>query len=802
MRLRLGIAALGCAVSIQILLSSAGAAPSEPQQLARDPQVAIDEQGRVVLDADGTRHNYPRGAESQSAPRARPLAQPMALRAATSASAVRALPENPAAASYAAFGPCVGCRSLLVYKNNVRTEIIAVAPDYTSYNPQGYWYAVTFDKSKGDYDQVFVSERIGGGIAQLLLLPSQPGVAERIAVCGIDGSIRFYSARSKQVLKAQNLQFPISQVFRCAIADFNNDGVAEYLLANSSEAAIFDARGNRRWTLPASSGTYRDIAVGQMDKDKQLEIAVAQTDWAQRVSTLAVYGAASHQIKMNLTSGADFTAATQLAVGDIDGSGVDSLIASEGWYAIDAYNVRTGTRLWRAPTSIDITSIAVASVLGGKARQVLIGDGQWGKVNVVSGATGEPLFAIANPEHSVMNMVTADLTGDGIAEIVWGAGATSSGSKRLFVADGTTHAIVGSSQHLDAPFTAASIGVTARDHRPQVIFASRTTESAYEPGAIVVLDAATAKVRALQHNFSFNAWGMNLALRLGKVDVNGGDEIVVSGTTLYDGKVETYTTTAANQIVLKSTTWGGYANSNAYPAFTALELADVDSDGRLDALVSFNEDKATRGPPGPTLAVLNPDTGSEQFRMTLPSDFWAPYLGPPAADIQYASAAKDGSLYFLVRRTAPYYSVDVPQPGEVDIVRLYRGQGTVVGSYRGEVRSAEVLAAKNTDIRIAVGDRLGHITILQLNALGLVATQGYDVGADAIDAIHADPASGTWIVASGRLKHLSNAWVPDWQSTDNGYAQNASIVVERLAPGHYRVWVSGGPRVDGYYVSR
>jgi hypothetical protein len=725
----------------------------------------------------------------------------MALRAAASAPAVRALPENPAAARYAAFGPCVGCRSLLVYKNNVRTEIIAVAPYYSPDNPQDYWYAVTFDKSRGDYDQLFVSERIGGGVAQLLLLPSQPGVAERIAVCGIDGSIHFYSARSKELLKAQNLQLPMSQVFRCAIADLNNDGVAEYLLANQSEVAIFDARGKRLWTLPVASGTYSDVAVGQMDKDKQLEIAVAQTGWSG-VNALTVYGAASHQVKMNLTSGGDFTAATQLAVGDIDGSGVDSLIASEGWYAVDAYNVRTGTRLWRAPTSINITSIAVAPVLGGRARQVLIGDGQWGNVNVVSGVTGEPLFSIANPEHSVMNMVAADLTGDGKAEIVWGAGATSSGSKRLFVADGKTHAIVGSSRHLDGPFTAASIGITARDHRPQVIFASRTTENAYDPGAIVVLDASTAKVRALQTAFSFNGWGMDLALRLGGVGVGGGDEIVVSGTTLYDGKVETYTTTATNQIVLKSTTWGGYANLNAYPSFPALELADVDNDGKLDALVSFNEDKATRGPLGPTLAVLNRDTGAERFRMKLPSDSWAPYLGPPAADIQYVSAGKDGSLYFLVTRTEPYYSQGMPQPGEVDIVRLYRGEGTVVGSYWGEMRSAEVLAAKRADIKIAVGDRLGHITILQLSALGLVATGGYEVGADPIDAIHADPGSGIWIVASGRLKHLSSAWVPDWQSTDNGYSQNASIIVERLAPGRYRAWVSGGPRVDGYYVAR
>ena len=792
-------------LSLASLHSVAGAGP-KPTAAQVESHTVVDGSGRPVLQRDGTRSNYsnavPKSQTAVAAAKAGPA------HAASLAAAAPAPAGQRAFASFASLGECLGCTGLPLYEHGGRTEFFASTTglQLPSSNYPGpandFWYALTYNAATSSFDEAYVSERVAGGIAQMLLLPAAEEEDRQLALCGIDGSIRFYSAASKTLLASETLQFPIQNVFRCAIGDFAHTGEIQYLLASNYQAAVYDRTGNLLWTLPPPAYWYEDILVGQMDGDPALEIAVSQyaAPWIPGVPALTIYDSATRAVELQLNSSV-LPAAYNLALAHTGPSGAPTLIVSEGWSAVDAFDPVSGSRLWQAPTPINIESLKVTRLPGSKADQVLIGDGQWGSVHVVDATTGSEQFSIANPEWGVTQMAVGDLSNNGGREILWGGDAGNSGPQRFAIADPVSQQVLATSRDLDTYFTTPAIGHLRGDTSRQVVFASQTTDNSYDPGSIVVLDPVSGKVIAIQNVPLFQGWGSDFALRVEDVDGDGIDEIVVADTHLYDGAVDVYALTPDNKFILKSTTYQGYGSPSAYPGFTSLAIGDADVHGGKYAVVGFSEDNPVRGPTVPTVIGLDLATGLEKWRVPLPgvtTTYYGTFYGPSPSSIESLGRDATGAELFAVLRSQSTFLLPSGQFGEIDIVRVAGAASSVIASYQGIATSMDVAAVHRH--RLLAGNSDGTVSALELNATSLTVTSSRSVSSASIDAVRTGRDGNIWVVTGQRAERVDSKGRVTWQSTDNGYTAPAGLVLDAGNEGMRSIWVSSIWRVDGFTI--
>jgi hypothetical protein len=664
--------------------------------------------------------------------------------------------------------------------------------------PNDFWYALTYNAITSSFNEVFVSERAPGGIAQLILLPAAREQDRQLAVCGIDGSIRFYSAATKALLSNETLQFSIQNVFRCAIGDFAHTGHTQYLLASRNQAMVFDHAGNVLWTLPAPAFRYNDILVGQMHQGSALEIAVSEytASWLPAASPVTIYDGATHAVQLTLGSSV-VPFAGNLALGHVGAAGTPALIVSEGWGAVDAFDTVSGAHLWKASTPINIESLLVTRLPGSAGDQVLIGDGQWGSVHVVDATTGVEHLTIANPEWGVTQMAAGDIGSNGGYEFLWGGDAGNSGPQRFVVADPASQKVLAKSRDLDTYFTTPAIGHLLGDTSRQVVFASRTTDNTYDPGSLVVVDASSGKVIAIQDVPLFQGWGLDFAVRVSDVDGDGIDEILVADTHFYDGAVDVYGLTPDHKFTLKSTTYAGYGSPAPYPGFTALAVGSGDRKSGRYAVLGFTESNVARGPATPTVIGLDLSTGAEKWRVPLPGVPHGNLYGRSPDAIEALGRDSSGAELFAVLRSVPYFAPS-GQFGEIDIVRVAGVTGSVLASYQGLATSIGVLSAHGHELIVGTSD--GMAIVLQLKGTTLSVLSSHSVATASVDAIQAAGDGRVCIVSGQRAECVSDKGLVLWKSTDNGYTTPAGLVIDASNEEQARLWVSSVWRVDGYQV--
>jgi outer membrane protein assembly factor BamB len=708
-------------------------------------------------------------------------------------------------ASFASLGDCLGCTGLLSQTRHGMTEFLASTirvenPLLPGYPEQlgDFWYALRFDPTTRAFHQTYVSERIPGGIAQLHWIEGVTRADDRVAVCGLDGSIRFYSAASKDLLADETLTFPISSrdptgVNWCAIGDFAHSGERQYLLATENYAAVYDRSGKVLWTFPPPMFHYTDFLVGQMDDDPALEIAVSEwsAPYLPVATPLKIYDGATHAVELQLGSSLP-AGAWHLALAHARAGYSPALIVS-GWGAsVDAFDARSGVHLWQAPASAGgIESLKVAHLDQGD--QVLFGDAQFGSVQAVDAATGKSRFSIANPEWGV-DQLAVGRDGEGGTEILWGADARSDAAQRFAVADLRTQQVT-TSIDLDPFFTAPVMAHLRADRSRQVVFASQSTDEQRGAGAIVVLDADSGKVIANQ-KVPEDIGGTTDVVQAADVDGDGVEEMVVARTYYYNGAVDVYALTPDRQFVRKSTTWQGPFAPGAYPEFTALAIGNADRRGRPYAVVGFLGGNPPHGSDVSTIVGLDIATAAELWRVSLSRVISAGGIqdGSPVA-IEAMGRDESGAELFAVVRSWEFKADDPGAFGGIDIVRAAGTGSSVVASYRGLVSSIAVLP--RGPCRLLVGTFDGMALVLGLEGSSLKVISSRRVSSNSVDAIGPD-RGGLWIVSGQRAARVEADGSVSWQSNDNGYTAPAGILIDRSREDSPHLWVSSVWRVDGF----
>ncbi|MBQ0960002.1 VCBS repeat-containing protein [Ideonella sp. 4Y11] len=656
-----------CAVA-SVLVLSAQAAPrlQDGRALPTVRPAPVNAAGQPLKRADGRRLTYgPRSWRQGAVP----------LAPAKAASD----PSGQAAQwAWSALGSGIGQNGIVSADNGGDTEVYVTAAR-GGFGSSAVWHALKAKVTSRatSLSPFFSSPVYPSSIVRLMVAEPAGGLPRRVLVALQDGQQLAYDQASKALLSSTNGPCASRGGLRdFTQADLDADGVPEQISVCLDDQLVVHRDATVLWSLAAVGGG--SIVVGQMDDDAAPEIATTSG---------RVIDSATHRVQWYRGQG--FGA--RLALADVDGDGRQELISADSWYWIWAYDVDRQLPKWSIRTDLDIGALTMSDIDGDGVQDLLYGDGQWGAVHVLDPATGTEKGRIDNPEHGVTQIALVDLARDGSPEILFGAGATSSGPDHLYVADWAQRRIVWENPDLSGPFIGPELGDVDGDGEPEVVMASSESDAGYSSGRIIVLDGKTLRLKALSDPIANGlSWvGLN-DLKLRDVNGDGRLDIVVAADYLYDGVVEAYSMGKKGAL---TRIWQNASRPSGSP-FTAVEVADVDGDGVAEVLVGNGV--AHSGSEGTFIYAYDMATGAQKWHTIHMPGGWSGVSGLVVADL-------DGN-------------------GTLEIATMVPGAGTYV--FDGATHSPQsILPADGTYLGQDAKRRL-----LLADATGVLSRLGYGDG--------------------------------------------------------------------------
>jgi hypothetical protein len=488
---------------------------------------------------------------------------------------------------YAIFGSGIGVSNIVIGPTpagGVAPEILIGGNSTNNFGGDDFWQSIRRNSSTGNYDQVFVSPTYSALIVRIGIANVVGDSNPEIVVTLADGRIYLYDFATKAELGYVNIG--INGLTASALADLNGDGLAEFIVTTANDLFVFNSAGNLLWQVLGAGGV--DVVVGQMDNDPALEIATTSGK---------VVDAGTHAVQWTRNTGFG----VHLALAPFPGENYQQLIEAESWQFVYSYDIARQLPRWSINTPQDIGAIQVADVDGDGIPEIIIGDGQWGNVHVHDLVTQAQKWAVNNPQHGVTNIAVGDVDGDHVADLLWGAGWTSTGPDYLYIANTTgTHSIKWQSIDLQGPFIGPAIGDLDGDGQQELVVCSRSSNSGYDSGRILVFDLATLALRGTSAPVVNNlAWS----------GVNGS-------AYLYDGAIEIYDFNASNTFTRN---WTNATRPSGSP-FNFIEVADLDGNGTRK-IIGGNT-VASTGSPGVYVYVYDYPSGTNSWRsVNLASSF-------------------------------------------------------------------------------------------------------------------------------------------------------------------------------------
>ncbi len=470
------------------------------------------------------------------------------------------------------FGTAIGAAGISVAANQGHLEMYMDGASRGDVFPDDYWYAVTYDPTSGTYEQSFVSDRMPSGIQRLRVGNVTGDTALEIVAFLADGSVRIYDQGTKVLERTFPTPAREAYFAGMALADLDGDGLSEIILTTDTvkNLWVYGGDGVLRWTLPGIGGNA--VAAAQMDADPAIEIAVTGGQ---------VVDSGSRSVEW--TRPAFFEHLLESA--DIDGDGMEELIVVND-LSLLAYDVDAKVAKWTIPMVGPVDAIHVADFDHDGVIEVLVGDYGQGSVRAFDTVTRSQEWSVRNLDEGITNIATADVDGDGENEVIFGAGAITSGPDRLIVVGRTSGAVEWENVHLDGPFVGPAVGDLDGDGVEEIVAASVESEATYSNGRIVVLDGVTHRLRAISEPVAdgHSSLGTQDVL-MADFDGDGDQEILIASDSSFGGVVEIWDLEAGASLerIWTNTTQAPYV------AFFSVGVADVDGDGTLEIIAGGDD---------------------------------------------------------------------------------------------------------------------------------------------------------------------------------------------------------------------
>ena len=172
-----------------------------------------------------------------------------------------------------------------------------------------------------------------------------------------------------------------------------------------------------------------------------------------------------------------------VALGDLDGDLREEIAAGFAGTASRCRHGDTHGYFWGL-SNAEVNALTIADVVTAPP-ELLFGDGQWGRLHVLEGATGGERWSVDNPEHGVSRIAVGDVDGDTVREVVFGAGSAS----RLHVLASDTQVLEWVSDDHVGPFSGLAHGDVDADGDPELVFTTSASDGGYGDGLYLVYDA-------------------------------------------------------------------------------------------------------------------------------------------------------------------------------------------------------------------------------------------------------------------------------------------------------------------------
>jgi outer membrane protein assembly factor BamB/predicted Ser/Thr protein kinase len=379
-------------------------------------------------------------------------------------------------------------------------EITGVVVKWTYSAPAAIWTLDTYGDgmSAGDLD--------GDGIRDIALGTKDGYV---VALSGANGE-ELWAYR----ITSDEASEPIS----ADVVDINDDGYLEVVGAGRGDSSsewrgvlvVLDRTGNRLWQAQSEYNEVVDLAYGDIDAD-------GDTDVAASAGTYPWGGG-----EVLLFDGSTGTRIWSQSLGNGQGRGIDARDADgDGRFevAVESYDNKvflldgvTGEILWSRGKDWYGRDVVMGDVDGDGIYEIVSGAGRV----AVYDPNGEQEW-IATPEEEGMNISVRDITGDGLNEVVFSSGF----SGMSYALDGTGQVVWERSRS-----GVHAVGDVNGDGVSDVVFATIRYWGIEPPYSIDAVDGSNNELWDYPLDTIFNEGGFSLAMA--NLDDDPAYEVVVA----------------------------------------------------------------------------------------------------------------------------------------------------------------------------------------------------------------------------------------------------------------------------------
>ncbi|TKB00791.1 VCBS repeat-containing protein [Alteromonas portus] len=360
-------------------------------------------------------------------------------------------------------------------------------------------------------------------------------------------------------------------IHSAVLGDIDNDGDDELAYLYSSRdygdadnIVVVDLNSPETPLFTFTAEDTYEIALGNVDSDAQLELVT---------NSGLVYDLDSGENQWFLNSG---FGSHHIAVADINGDGIDEIVGADSWSYIYVYSAQDKSQI-TSVENFNTCDISAGKLTDDSDPVLLVGDCQWGNVHAMklSSNTLTSVFSVDMVDHGSTSLTLGDADNDGLNELLWGTGTSSSGEDLLVTADVTatsaTIKTTATTHQLDSFNAAGWADLYPGDER--AVFFVPSTGSGYDGSKVLLMENTGNYITS--EEVSSNWDNSSIAVTTDYNNDGAGDLFLPSAET-YDGA---FAAMRLNDFSIQYEITGGYSND-----VSVIKAFDFNNDGFEDAV--------------------------------------------------------------------------------------------------------------------------------------------------------------------------------------------------------------------------